>query len=381
MNGTTSVRMLQAVAMTAGIALLLWSTGLPTFFRTAEAASITNASDTLSNSAPGLASNHTFAFTSPNGIDASDSIDIIFDNNFDLSSIVFTDVDINASGTDSTIVNGASGAGTWGFSTSTDTISLQAPNDFTAGSSSPFIIEIGSNATTGATGVNQIVNPSATSSYAIDIDAGAQDTGQVRVAIIEEVVVTATVNTSLTFTVSGVNPGQTVNTSPTTTAATTTATTLPFGVLPTTGSVTLAQDLSVATNAANGFSVTVQTSGPFDSSTGAIIDGFIDGADTFTPVAWQAPGADVADITTYGHWAMTSDDATTSRAALDEFDADEWAAPTTTPIVIMGHTAPSDGVVAGEGATRVGYQVGISVLQEAGDDYETTLRYIATPTF
>jgi hypothetical protein len=47
----------------------------------------------------------------------------------------------------------------------------------------------------------------------------------------------------------------------------------------------------------------------------------------------------------------------------------------------MGHTGPSDGFTAGQGATRVGYQIEISALQEAGDDYSTTLRYIATPTF
>ncbi len=58
-----AVRTLQAVAMTVVIAVFLWSTGLPTIFRFAEASSITSASDTLSNSAPGLVSNHTIAFT------------------------------------------------------------------------------------------------------------------------------------------------------------------------------------------------------------------------------------------------------------------------------------------------------------------------------
>ena len=47
----------------------------------------------------------------------------------------------------------------------------------------------------------------------------------------------------------------------------------------------------------------------------------------------------------------------------------------------MGNTGPADGTTAGIGAARIGYQVQISALQEAGDDYTTTLRYIATPTF
>lgn len=382
MHGITSVRMLQAVAMTAGIALLLWSIGVPTFIRTAEAEALTNASDTLSNSAPAEASDHTIAFTSPNGINASENIDLVFNANFDMTSIVFTDVDIVASGTDSTIVDGSSGAGTWGFSTSSNTITLQAPNDFTAGSSSPFSIEIGTNATLGASGVNQIINPSSTTtSYEIDITAGSQDSGQVRVAIVDTVLLSAAVDTSLTFSVSGVNALQTVNSSPTTTAGTTTPTTVPFGTLPTTGSRVLAQDLSVLTNASNGYSVTVQQDTPFQSTTGGIIDGFIDGADTFTPTAWVAPTGDVNDVTTYGHWAITSEDATTSRQSADEFDADEWSSASTSPIVVMGHTGPSDGTTQGVGSARVGFQVGITGLQEAGDDYEVRLRYVATPTF
>ncbi len=47
----------------------------------------------------------------------------------------------------------------------------------------------------------------------------------------------------------------------------------------------------------------------------------------------------------------------------------------------MGHTGVADGLTAGIGTARIGYQVQISALQEAGDDYSTELRYIATPTF
>ncbi len=40
-----------------------------------------------------------------------------------------------------------------------------------------------------------------------------------------------------------------------------------------------------------------------------------------------------------------------------------------------------DGVTDDIGAAQVGYQIQITALQEAGDDYSTTLTYIATPTF
>jgi hypothetical protein len=53
----------------------------------------------------------------------------------------------------------------------------------------------------------------------------------------------------------------------------------------------------------------------------------------------------------------------------------------TTPRAIMAHTGPSDGVTPGIGFATVGYKAEITALQEAGDDYNTMLTYIATPTF
>jgi len=203
------------------------------------------------------------------------------------------------------------------------------------------------------------------------------DSGQVRVAIVSQVVVSASVDTSLTFTVSGVNSSSTVNGSATTTAATTTSTALPFGTLSASQSKTLAQDLTITTNAANGYTVTVEQTGDLQSTTGATIDGFIDGAYTTTPSAWQGPGALVSNTDTYGHWGLTSDDSfVLARTGPGQFGSNQWVSGSTSPIAIMGHDDP---VLAT--TTRVGYQIEISALQEAGDDYTTTLRYIATPTF
>jgi hypothetical protein len=376
-----SVRTLQAVAMTLGIALLLWSTGLPTLFRFAEASSITNASDTLSNSAPSLASNHTIAFELPNGMLASANFTITFASQFDTSAVTLSDVDLTVNTVDQTLAEGASGAGSWGVTgLTTDSITFQAPTDGGTASSSDMVIKIGSNASFGGAGTIRIVNPSATTSYPITIAGTMQDAGEMRVAIVDQVTVSASVDTSLTFAVTGVNSSSTVNGSATTTIATTTATTLPFGNLPIGVSRTLAHDLAVTTNAKNGYTVTVQQTGALQSSTGATIDGFIDGTNTTVPAAWQAPSAQIASSLTYGHWGITSSDhASTSRAF--EFSNDTWVSGSTTPIAIMGATTPADGLTAGIGTARVGYQIQISALQEAGDDYNTTLRYVVTPTF
>jgi hypothetical protein len=373
-----TVRTLQAVAMSVGLAVLLWSTGLPAFLLKAEAASVTNASDTLSNSAPGLASNHTVAFTTSNGMSIGHNFTLTFASQFDTSPVTITDVDLSVAAVDQTIASGTAGVGQWGVTgLGTDAITFTTPTNAGVASSSAVVVRIGSNATGGTI---RIVNPSATTSYAIDIAGTMQDSGQVKVAIVDQVTVLASVDASLTFTVAGVNSGQAVNSSPTTTIAASTPTTLPFGTLPVGVSRVLAHDLTVATNASQGYTVTVQQTGDLQSTTGATIDGFIDGADTATPAAWINPSASISNPDTYGHWGITSSDhASTSRAV--EFSNDTWVSGSTTPVIVMGHDGPSNGIEAGSSAARVGYQVQISALQEAGDDYTTTLRYVATPTF
>ncbi len=373
-----TVRTLQAVAMAVGLSVFLWSTGLPTIFRSAEAASITTASDTLSNSAPSQASNHTIAFTTSNGLTIGQTIELTFPVGFTMGSVGEDDVDILVASSSSSTA-AASGADTWGVDVTGSVITFETPTNSGVASNTPIVIRIGTNAVTSGAGANRITNPSATTtSYAIDIEGTMQDSGQVRVAIIDEVQVSANVDTSLTFTVTGVGNGVAVNS--TTTNGTSTNIQIPFGTLGINQIKTLAHDLSVTTNATNGFNVTVQQTGALQSTTGATIDGFIEGSNTVTPSAWQAPVPVVTQPNTYGHWGLTSEDtAVPARAA--QFGANEWVSGSTTPISVMGHTGSADGTTLGFGATRIGYQVQISALQEAGDDYTTTLRYVATPTF
>lgn len=375
-----TVRTLQAVAIIVVAALFIWSTGLPAAIRTASAASITNASDTLSNSAPSVASNHTIVFTTPNGLSIGQTIQLGFHSGFGLGSIVEDDVDILVNGSSSSTA-AAAGVGVWGVSISGQNITFTTPTNQAVASSSVITIRIGTNAVTSGTGVNQITNPATSSvSYPITITGTMQDSGEVRVAIVDPVIVSANVDTQLTFTVSGVNANQTVNGSPTTTSATTTNSTLPFGNIVVGVSEVLAHDLTVVTNASQGYTVTVQQTGELQSSTGAIIDGFSNGSWVTTPTAWSAPTAVLNQLNTYGHWGLTSDDTTVAARSV-QFGSNQWVSGSTTPVAIMGHTGPSDGTGPGFGLARVGYQVQISALQEAGDDYQTTLRYVATPTF
>ncbi len=362
--------MLRVVACVVGIALFFWSVSFPTLFRAVEAASITSASDTLSDSDQNVASNHVIRFTTPNGILPNETILITFPAGFDLTDntptgLNFDDLDLTDDGVEQTLAD-SNGVAQWGVATTTTTIQLTAPSGSTVGSSSVLVIEIGNNATSGSTGDTQIINPGL-GSYTIDIAGSMEDSGSLMVAIVDNVVVTASVDTNFSFAVAGVGTGLSVN--GTTTSTTSTATAIPFETLSNGVIKTLAQDLTVTTNASNGFAITVYQDTNLISSTGADIDGFADGAYTDTPSPWAHPTASPSNEKTWGHWGLTSTDA-------DLFGSNLWVSPSTTPRTVFSHTS-----VVNASTTRVGYQAEISTLQEAGDDYTTTLTYIATPTF
>ncbi len=363
----------RVVAMLVATAVLALSVGV---FNNAQAANLAVISNTLSDSDISALSNHTIQFTIPTsspGVIAGGTIVVTFPAGFTMGSVAFGDVDFAIDGSEQTVAGTASGA-TWGAAVAGQNLTITSGSG-TVTAGQVVRIRVGTNAVTGGTGTNRVTNPGSANSYEFLVTAGAADSGRTRVAILDNVDVTAIVNTTFNFTVSGVATSTIVNGTSTTGAATATA--IPFGVLTAGDIKTLAQRLNVTTNARNGFVVTVEQDGNLQSSTGADIDGFIDGVYTNTPAAWQSPTNNIALENTWGHWGLTSDDDLNS----NEFGSALFVAASTTPRQIFQHSGPSDGVTNNIGSTTVGYQVQISPLQEAGDDYNTVLTYIATPTF
>lgn len=361
----------RVIATLVATALVMWSIG---FYATAEAANITSVSDTLTDSAPSVVSNHTIEFTTPTGIAAGETITVTFPAGFDLTApVAFGDMDLSVGGADQPLLAVASGV-SWGAAVSGQIVTFTS-GSATAAPGAVIIIKIGTNA---ASGVNQIVNPTAVGgneSFEISIAGTMADAGHTRVVILNDVLVTANVLTSFDFTVWANGTSEDVNGATTTIPSSTT--TIPFGTLTAGVPQIISQDLTVATNAINGFVVTVQTDGAFLSSTGADIDKFKD--DTIAaPEAWVAPSNDILDENTWGHWGLTSED---SDLNTNEFGDNLWAGVTTTARQVFSHAGPADGFTVDKGSTTVGYKVEISPLQEAGDDYSTVLTYIATPTF
>lgn len=386
---SSSFSLLQATAAVVAMTILLWSIGIPSL-RIADAANVITLSNTLSNSAPTGGSDHTISFITPSGVANGETITIDFsDGPFVVGSVNETDIDVLSDTNDLNLAADCTGTDEVGASFSGTTLTLE----FCAGDGASIptfgttTIKIGENATyTGDSGdANaQLTNPVA-GSYQIVLTVGSSDVGETRVAITPTVLVTASVDTEFTFSVDGVASGQTVNVADTTDGETF-SNSIPFGILEAGTPSTTAQDLTVETNAANGFVVTVIAGSQLVASNGADIDSFRNGNDESTPTAWELPTPVLGDDDTYGHWGLTTNDDTLTASLTDPFDAGGAgglfvAASTTAGVEVFRHDGPTDGTITGEGTARVGYKIAISALQEAADDYQATLTYVATPVF
>lgn len=378
--------MYQAVAMLVTLALAMWMLSIHTY---AQAANLTSVSDTLSDSDSSTLSNHTIEFTIPAGsagVPNGATTTITFPTGFTIGSVDHTDIDVFSSGGGGEYTLGGTCAAAEevrAFFTGQILSLVFCPGDggsLAAGDT--VTVEVGLNATADVAGDQQITNHATPDDYELQI-ATPTDSGRTRVVVVDDVLVTANVATVFDFVVSGFTAAG-VNVNGTSTTGTSSATELPFGTLSANVIETLAQRLNVTTNAKNGFVVTVFQSDDFNSTTGADIDSFTDNTYLDTPSDWAAPGGSVSDENEWGHWGLTSSDDINA----GEFQgcaafATEgcWVAASTTPRQVFAATSSADGVEANVGSTTVGYQVQITSLQEAADDYQTTLTYIATPTF
>jgi hypothetical protein len=372
---TNSVGISQRVVATlvAG-AVVFASAG---YFHSAQAANLTSVSNTLSSSNPSVTSSHTIEFTVPTGstITTADDITITWDaRDQGAVSEPFDDIE-TVVGADLTVTgDGAFTLGT--FTATADSITFDG---LAAGAGDTIQVVVAD---------GKIVNPAKVAAAGIgdsyevlvevaDATNGTPDSGRTRVAIIDTVEVTAEVASIFDFVISPLAAGTDVNGETTTDDSSTT--TIPFGeVAPGSANAKIiGQQLNVTTNAINGFVVTVEQDSNLISSTGADIDGFVDGTYTDTPTVWASPTNTVNSENTYGHWGLTSEDDLNT----DEFGTSLFVSASTTPREIFSHDGVTNGTVANEGVTQVAYKLEITPLQEAGDDYNTTLTYIATPTF
>lgn len=333
------------------------------------AASLIDVSDTISTSRPSGTATHTIEFQLVTALTANQTINITFPAGFTGLNVANVDCPTN----------------------STENVAGQVVTcTVDPGQTLPATVDTAV-VVTGVVSPAKVAAEGIADTYQIYIETQNETMGVIEradamVAIIDQVIMTASVEATLEFTISGLAAGAVIN--GITTTAATTATTTPFGTLSTTGSTTLGQLLNVETNATDGYVVTVEQDHEMLSNSGDNINSFNnapDGSGSTTPVAWTAPTNILDQYQTYGHMGLTSADqdlgGTFRNFGSGIFNGSLYAGLNgTDPMAIMSHDGPSDGITASIGSSTVAYTAEIKNLQEAGD-YTSTLTYICTPTY
>ena len=212
---------------------------------------------------------------------------------------------------------------------------------------------------------------------------------QIKVYIISDVWVTARVDSTLNFTVTGISDTDARTVNGITCAGTTTSATIPFDTLVVNATSTRCQQLNVTTNADDGYTVTVWQDNELTSDSGSNINSFDNSPNntgSTTAHVWTSPRNTLDVEYTYGHMGLTSNDQNLNTAYANQNyyngggTAQYAGLNSSDPLPVMHHTGPSDGTTQNMGLTTVAYSIQIASLQEAGD-YESTLTYVCTPTF
>ena len=343
------------------VALLL------THIESISAAAFTTLSDTQSSLKVSTSSDHTIQFVTQTGIAAGESITVTLPSGYATGTFAIANFDLATSTSascsgfvDAPLVAGAPSGSSWGVTQATSTIT------FLSGTASiPAYrcvqIEIGSNATSGGTGVSQLVNPSSPGAYIITVGSSNGDAGLITEYIVtnDTVSMSGTINQSLTFTIS--------------------TTTLYFGILGAGGAKyasstntagdtveTIAHTLAVGTNAPSGFTIAVR---------GQTLTSQQDSSNTINRIGAVAASS-TPDTEQFGIRATESGGVGTAVAAPFNFATSYGYDATATTSEIFA---------TGSGSTPTStfslrYITNIASLTEAGT-YVANLVYVATTNF
>jgi len=200
----------------------------------------------------------------------------------------------------------------------------------------------------------------------VDCASTPRDSAVVSYIYTDGVTVTATVDPTLTFSVAGITSGVSIN--GTNTNVISTATTVPFGIITTAGNKIGGNELTVATNAANGFTVFTKNTQLLTSGPNTILAHTGTNA---TPTTFPAAGVTEA-------FGYTTEDATLSGGTPARFTTGPTYAGFTTSFgtneVFYSATPISSTAV------EVGLQLSIVGTTKAGT-YTTIVEYSAVPIY
>jgi len=203
------------------------------------------------------------------------------------------------------------------------------------------------------------------------------------IALIESVRVTATVDPTISFTITGVASGQTVCGTGSTTDIDTTAglnapASVPFGTMSLNTFKTAAHLLTISTNATNGYTITAVEDdqlGIGGGTTPAIIDTACDSGPCthLAEQSWETASGHPG----FGYSLGAGTGATMAFSNANTFKTKQFAAAVETeaPQTIMSSTGVSDSHTG-----YICYRLSVNATQAAGD-YENLITYTATSSF
>lgn len=326
--------------------------------KVAIAASLTGMSDVVTDLTASTLANHTITFTTPTGVASGQTIILTFDNSTSIAgSLDFEDIDLKDDAVDLPLAASPSGA-SWGVVNTSSTVITFTNGDTAVAAGSVMEIQIGTNATEGETGVEQITNGS-DGTTTLRFTGTFTDTGVLSMAIVADsiVAVSAEVLSTLSFTISN-NTIYFGNLR--TVGACFAQGTDPGAVTCPTTSETEAFNMTAGTNAPSGYTITVQgatlTSGGNDITALATNTASSPGSEQFGIRIDESGGSGVVSApyadTGYAYVATSS----------------------VTDIVATSATASAETTYS----TR--YLANIAALTEAGS-YTTSHTYVATGNF
>ncbi len=334
----------------------------------AQAAQVTSLSDIMSRLKASTASNHEIKFVTPTGVTAGQTIILTFSAGFtNVTNIVHTDIDFaegdssncsTATFTEKTLAASPSGA-TWGADGDSSTTVTLTSGTGTVTAGRCVRIKIGTNATSQTTGSNQISNGAIGSSDTVAISGTFGDSGTLAVDIIsdDQVVVTATVDPTITFTISDNAIGFG--------SLSSSAARWANGAATGSSSDTSAHNLTVATNAASGYVLSYNGATLTSGSNTISVASITDDADGTQGTEQFAMGFSVDQSSTvatgYDHNATPGNR--------------DWTFVASTTTTIVSRTTPTN-----TETISAYYLANIGGATEAGS-YSTTITYIATGTF
>lgn len=192
--------------------------------------------------------------------------------------------------------------------------------------------------------------------------------------------VSATVDSSFSFSVAAVSAGGDLNGGSGNVDETSTATTIPFGTLTVGTDEIVAHDLSISTNAANGYQVTAShaatliAGNPPLASGSANIDSFT--GSNASPASWSEPNGTTASTNT-GFFGYTTEDSTLCTGTADRFtdSGPNWAGTS-----LVGAEIACSSVPVSSETVRIGWAAEVNSYQPPGL-YQGTVILIATPTY